>query len=781
MKLADILPLSHIEQVGDSYADLIKENVSKLEVNDQKLKLEGTRLHFFNEVEGNKESKFKDLYDIWMPGTAGFEHPVPLLLYPHHTQTILSSVEKYASNVTYSPSFITQAKSRLSNTLTFVEWALLNEHYKLNSISAKDIERFCSDISAGGIAGLLYLPQRLDHLWDTIYNQPSQINELVNSDGYGGVVTGFRELAIKKVLGTSCTASMIPNRYYRLFGDALVDYGISVDEKFFTRGTGDLRQPSAKTLNTLFCEWNDLSRMEHDDNLSFLPFKDPYKKSSQLGRPRFRTKNLNVEHVVSLLGEAHLWVFKASPLIIKAVREQAKLRYKRPTRNKNERYSREHITGKLSKGHLSSSKTLNKLEKVLGISISRISPSNSSENKWSLCECITGLLSACFILLQTYNARREAEIQDPIIGISKKEHFRCVNRKQGWYQACFYNEKHGDRYWYTLNKSSAKALKVLFNLSKAWENTMYPGLFNVPNFKLDDEYNIKAYMFNFNKGKDSKQTGNKFLEKALGENSSAVKGTHVFRRIYALIYYYQYEHSELLALTHQLGHVDPEHTFVYVTDPEARVVHEKLQHQLKTTKSDEVSSATLLREENKALNKIIQEVGIEKSAQDILSLLMGSEKMAGRYPSYLKRVFKVLRNSVKFNEKMMDEYQKNFSDLNLKDQSEVVANVLHEKGHRNKPKPHASCHRDPETKESHKDPCDPIHCRGCAYQEVKQTHLDIMKIDLIDLHNIETDRRNSPLERIRAAERARNLEKVIDQHKREMERTADIFSHMRES
>lgn len=42
MKLADILPLSHIEQVGDSYADLIKENVSKLEVNDQKLKLEGT-------------------------------------------------------------------------------------------------------------------------------------------------------------------------------------------------------------------------------------------------------------------------------------------------------------------------------------------------------------------------------------------------------------------------------------------------------------------------------------------------------------------------------------------------------------------------------------------------------------------------------------------------------------------------------------------------------------------------------------------------------------------
>ncbi|MDE1244014.1 hypothetical protein [Vibrio aestuarianus] len=631
MKLADILPLSHIEQVGDSYADLIKENASKLEVNDQKLKLKGTKLHFFNEIEENITSKITDLSDIWMPGTAGYEHPVPLLLYPHHTQTILSSVEKYASNVTYSPSFITQAKSRLSNTLTFVEWALLNEHYKLNSISAKDIERFCSDISAGGIAGLLYLPQRLDHLWDTIYNQPSQINELVNSDGYGGVVTGFRELAIKKVLGTSCTASMIPNRYYRLFGDALVDYGISVDEKFFTRGTGDLRQPSAKTLNTLFCEWNDLSRMEHDDNLSFLPFKDPYKKSSQLGRPRSRTKNLNVEHVVSLLGEAHLWVFEASPLIIKAVREQAKLRYKRPTRNKNERYSREHITGKLSKGHLSSSKTLNK------------------------------------------------------------------------------------------------------------------------------------------------------LEKALGENSSAVKGTHVFRRIYALIYYYQYEHSELLALTHQLGHVDPEHTFVYVTDPEARVVHEKLQHQLKTTKSDEVSSATLLREENKALNKIIQEVGIEKSAQDILSLLMGSEKMAGRYPSYLKRVFKVLRNSVKFNEKMMDEYQKNFSDLNLKDQSEVVANVLHEKGHRNKPKPHASCHRDPETKESHKDPCDPIHCRGCAYQEVKQTHLDIMKIDLIDLHNIETDRRNSPLERIRAAERARNLEKVIDQHKREMERTADIFSHMRES
>ncbi|CAE6920955.1 hypothetical protein [Vibrio sp. B1FLJ16] len=136
-----------------------------------------------------------------MPGTAGFEHPVPLLLYPHHTQTIISSVEQYANSVTYSPSFITQAKGRLSNALTFVEWALLNEHYKLSSISVQDIERFCTDISAGGIPGLLYLPQRLDHLWDAIYNQPSQINELVNSDGYGGVVTGFRELAIKKSVG----------------------------------------------------------------------------------------------------------------------------------------------------------------------------------------------------------------------------------------------------------------------------------------------------------------------------------------------------------------------------------------------------------------------------------------------------------------------------------------------------------------------------------------------------------------------------------------------------
>ncbi|MGR5236221.1 hypothetical protein [Vibrio alfacsensis] len=780
MKLSKIQPLSYMERVGDSYADLIQKNASQLIVSDQKLKLEGTILHFFNEVEGYKDAKTLNLSDIWMPGTAGFEHPVPLLLYPHHSQTILSSVDQYANSVNYNPSFITQAKSRLRDTLRFVEWALLNEHYKLNTVSPQDIERFCSDISAGGIAGLLGFPQRLEHLWQSIYNQPDQIIGLVNSDGYGGVVTGFRELAIKKVLGTNCTATMIPNRYYCLFGNALVDSGIRVKNEFFSRGT-DLSQPSAKSLNTLFGEWNYLSRMEHGDSLSFLPFKDPYKKSSDLGRPESRTKNLNVEHVISLLGEANLWVFKASPLIIRAVRELAGLRHKSPIGNDNEKYSIGHITGKLSRTYLSSSKTLNKLEKVLGISISRVGVRNSSEDKWSLCECITGLMSACFILLQIYNARREAEIQDPIIGISKKEHFRCVNKKQEWYQACFYNEKHGGRYWYTLNKSSAKSLQVLFSLSNAWENNFYSGLFNVPNFKLDDDYNIKAYIFNFNKGKASNYTGDKFLDKALGENTRVVKGTHVFRRIYALIYHYQYENSELLALTHQLGHIDPENTLVYVTDPAARVVHEKLQHQLKTTKSDDTSSIIMFREECKLLNKTIKEVGIEKSAQDILALLMGSEKMAGRYPSYLKRVFKILRNSVRFNERMMDEYNANFSDLDLQKQSGIVANLLHERGHRNRPKPHSSCHRNPHSKKSHDDPCDPINCSGCAYQEVKQTHLDIMVRDLIDLQSIADDRNYAVLERMQASERASNLKIVISHHERAMKRTSDIFSHMRES
>lgn len=779
MKPTNISLLSEIEHFEESLSDRIIDTASHLFVDDEKLELKGTEIHFYSNIEGHQYHSIQDLADIWVPGSGGFEHPVPLLLYPHHAQTIVKAVDTFAQGVGHTPSFTKDgAPSVLSNAIKFIEWSLLNDHYQLQSISERDIKQLCKDMSNGGVPNLLQIPQRLDNLWNSIYSDIEQVKAILTEPNRESEYKSLKISSIKKLIGTSSLEGMIPNNLYKLIAQQLKSAGVKVHNSFNNKGIMRLEQPSAKTLNTLFGQWNALARQEEGDSIPFLPFKNAYQLSNKLGKPKGRTKTLSVDLVIRLLGEAHLWVYKASPLIIKAVKDLADLRYTKLEKMKAKDV-RPYIRNTLYPKQMTSSKTLDDLENIIGLKVYRGGPNGkvTTDDTWTLTECITALMSACYVILQIYNARRQSEISDPVIGISKKIHFRCADEEHGWYQACFYNEKHGGRYWYTLNKSSTKALQTLFDLSDAWNRKGHEGLFNIPRFNIDTHYNMSAFKYHYNKGKDSNYTGDKFLERALGENIESVKGSHIFRRIYAIIYHYQYENSELLALCHQLGHVDPEVTEVYVTDPAARDTHEQIQNKVNQPQTDATSSAILIKEENKALNKVIQEVDIEKTAADILTLLMGTQSMAGRYPAYLKRVFKILRRSVKFNQQVQKEHQATFAELSPQLQCEEMAKVIYKRGHRSQPKPHNTCHRNPEITRSHKAPCDPLQCKGCAFQDVKQTHLDIMKDDLIQLREIAANRHeHMPLERMQALEQAKNLEHVIAQHERTIQSNSSLFT-----
>ena len=84
-----------------------------------------------------------------------------------------------------------------------------------------------------------------------------------------------------------------------------------------------------------------------------------------------------------------------------------------------------------------------------------------------------------------------------------------------------------------------EAVQCLINLKNAWGGEYTKGLFNVPSFHIKEEGVFNHYKYHFNKGKGSKVTGNAFLQVALGDASNDI-GSHMFRRIYAIIYHYQY-------------------------------------------------------------------------------------------------------------------------------------------------------------------------------------------------------------------------------------------------
>lgn len=754
----------------EAQSERLLDTAHSLHVVDDKLDLDGTILKFMSVVEGRRYEKKIDLTDIWVPGSGGFEHPVPLLLYPHHAHTAIRRLDRFAQGVGHTPTFTQGAPKVFVNTVRFIEWALLNDHYLLGSVSERDIKQLHQDLKLGGVQLMLQIPQRLDAYWEFIKNDQAVIKDII-SFAYGGV-DSINTGRLSKQIGSAGLIKTIPSSFYRKIAGKLREKGdTKIRERFVKAGNEDITQPAAKTLNTLFTQWNELARLDDGDHLNIFPFPDPYLLSKELGSASQGTRNLHAEQVVQLLGTAHLWIYKVSPIIIQIVRDLKSA--------VNREFSTAHNSRKLFTQMLEESANLDELEKLADIKVYRggaNSGRNVEDNEWTVTECISALMSACFIVLQTYNARRKSEIQDPVIGISKPAHFRCVDDVHDWYQACFYNEKHGGRYWYTLNSGSTKALQVLFELKDAWDTVNTQGLFNIPSFILDDGYNIKPYKFNYNKGKNYRFTGDKFLRLALGDKWEYAKGTHVFRRIYAIIYYYQYENRELLSLCHQLGHVDPDVTQIYVTEPAAREQHEQLHHKIKLNNDERSETIILIKEENKALDKMIADVDIEKTSEDILGLLMGTKSMAGRYPAFLKRVFKVLSKSVEFNKHMNSRHEANFIDLTPEQQSEEMSQVIFQRGHRNNQKPHNACHRDPCTPRPHDAPCEPLTCKGCPYQEVKQSHLDIMAEDLIELREVADNDHNDLLERMRAEETADCLELIITHHQRTMDRNQNLFS-----
>lgn len=768
------------EKIIEDHQDLLHENAKQLIVTDEKLSLDGTVLKYWATIKGAKKNGAikqegsVDLRNIWIPGATGWQHPIPILLLPDYAKVLIEVVDIYSNKAKHSPTFVkTGLMSQLTVAAQFIEYMCLHGHLRLGDISSKQISKMLGSLKQGGIPKALELHERVNLFVDKLIENDELEPYLIKSRGTTSAsVTSLRVPKIAQHIGSVSLENQVPKEVYKKVTNHLIAKGIKVSKKLLEKGSATPNQPSSKSLNNWFGTWNRFAKLDSEDQLQFIPFPTPYKLSLKYGKAPGRTKNLDLKEVLALLGGSHQWIYEYSSEIISVVKEVTSLKKQLIKEGLKPRS----LTENRFPEYLSNSKRIKKLEKLLGLEIHKTSLTSSDKDsdKFSLTEITTLLMTACYLVLQTYNARRKAEIQSPLIGITE-DYFRCQDKKYNWYQACFYNEKNGKRRWYTLNNGSTKAIQCLIALNKAWEaSDDIDGLFNVPSFRLKDDGSFSHYKYNFNKGKGSKITGSAFLELMLSEKPDMK--SHPFRRIYAVIYHYQYKNADLLALCHQLGHIDPAQTTVYVTEPEARDVHEQLHHKVKMTKDEEAEATISIKEENKALDKVIEEVGVEATSKDIFSLLMGTEEMAGKYPAYLKRVYRVLQRSVRFNDVTRDKYGKGFDDLTAEEKSEEMANVLKSRGHKHSPKPHATCHRKKGEAKKHKGPCEPTTCAGCPYQEVKQIQLNIMKDDLVDLKAKQNDFEILPIQRLRAKDDASNLSILIENHKRTMKRSKALFN-----
>jgi hypothetical protein len=149
----------------------------------------------------------------------------------------------------------------------------------------------------------------------------------------------------------------------------------------------------------------------------------------------------------------------------------------------------------------------------------------------------------------------------------------------------------------------------------------------------------------------------------------------MFRRAYALIFYYQYENQTLQALSQQMGHFDLVQTILYITDPHGRPQTESLAASLDLSN---LNAKAQLRKPLTELAKEMRDVAVEKHDDIVVSLLAGVQAGGG----YSRVVQKFFARISKVSE---------YDHADLKAHAMRVAEGLRDKGHLPEPMLHGDC------------------------------------------------------------------------------------------
>jgi hypothetical protein len=189
---------------------------------------------------------------------------------------------------------------------------------------------------------------------------------------------------------------------------------------------------------------------------------------------------------------------------------------------------------------------------------------------------VSMLITAAFIVVAVMNARRRDEIRHPKLGL-KQGAIREIDRNLGLYEAIFYIEKSFKSYVpFYVNKATYDAFQVLVRLNElhldaeravglpATDSSEASVFWQRP-FRMVDGLSRERIWFEFDQ--QPQGAAAKFVRYALGEkaNGQAVSA-HMFRRFYALIFFYRFEHATLQAIAYQLGHLNLGVTRQYVSD-----------------------------------------------------------------------------------------------------------------------------------------------------------------------------------------------------------------------
>jgi hypothetical protein len=492
-----------------------------------------------------------DLNRMWLPATP-FSKVEPITENPRISAFVLAAVTLICRRRKKAKSRATDIARQIRNIVKFVEFLYVEGIYDPSECDKETIRILLTKLVAGGWPEALRLQERTFGLSKQI-----GVRAIQSMTSQPKVRDGIRITdRVKRLLGTNCAGSET------LAVRRAIRKALRIDQS----SAQDMQSHRLKssTLFAIFDVVNLVSDLPEGQGLTFVPFPDPFVLANKLGHPNGRTRNIRPEHVGTLLQECFAWIYTLAKPLIALLNTIADELSRRPPRDSGARAA-------LVANVLVQSADAAHFAELSGMRIRNIRcrvAQNPTE--CTLSEAIDCLMSACFVTISFFNARRKDEIQHPVIGL-KDNSLRPFDVELDLYVCSFYLEKFTKDYRdFFVNDATVAAVGVLRSASDV-ERRMSRGngpstgrsLFRVPTVRARHPLNSQAFQFN------RARSARRLLRRAFGASAERMAyASHMGRRAYGLIMINRYSNPSLLALSQQYDHHGRlDVTNIYLSDP----------------------------------------------------------------------------------------------------------------------------------------------------------------------------------------------------------------------
>ncbi len=509
-------------------------------------------------------------------------------------------------------------------------------------------------------------------------------------------------------------------------------YGFYAHASWEKSFSGAERAPTNTRIRNLMSSLNHLHFLPDSvDKLTFFPFAstsyESKKYAHKLGKS---TDNLDIDAASHILGRSMDWIYNYGPKLVDILEASRK---DFQTGNTNFR-----------KIFLRENNPFHELASDLGIPapnvwMKKANRSVAQDYFFPVDKLIGALQGACAVAIAGFNARRSAEVCDKNIGLREIDLLRDAHgdfHKVNFYIEKSYQEKHS----FYVNKVTVDAITLLAKLKSVCAPLTH---LDATDYRKESLFNCYFWTthtgpkapnhFTFSRSGNQPRSLASFLSFLNDEFKEIDLKSHMWRRFFALVYIYRYDHSNLLSLSQHLRHMGIAQTMIYVTDPNARLHNESIYAKVQNIKGDKILDLELLNslyEENRELNEVIDLVKKEKFKETVQSILK-ADKTSGGFPRLIRKIYRSFSRELNFSK--LTEIEKIEAISTILISREYDCNPMHH-GQCNAPTHNATfgakCSNDGELE---KVKASAIFCQNCMYHSKNDGYIQNLKQEIIQL------------------------------------------------